>query len=146
MSMPPSVDAMTATRRASRSRTSAEVELAPDVEPLLDVEAPHHLPLGAGLVRDELHAEHLVGELARLGGAALGELDAAAFAATAGVDLRLDDDDGDLGFVDELLGGGLGLVGRQGRDSPWEPERRSARRFAWPGTRGFSWLLEGARS
>ena len=72
----------------------AEVELARDVETLLDVEAAHLLPLGARLVGDELHAEDLLGELPRLGGAALGDLDAAAFAAAAGVDLRLDDDDG----------------------------------------------------
>jgi hypothetical protein len=45
-----------------------EVELALDVEPLLDEQAAHLLPLGAGLHRDELHAEDLLGELARLGG------------------------------------------------------------------------------
>ena len=71
----------------------AEVELARDVEALLDVEAAHLLPLGAGLVRDELHAEDLLGELPRLRGAALRDLHAAALAATACVDLRLDDDD-----------------------------------------------------
>ena len=92
----------------------AEVELARDVEPLLDVEAPHLLPLGARLVRDELHAEDLLGELARLGGAALGDLDAAALAAAAGVDLRLDDDDRALGLLGEALRGGLRLVDREG--------------------------------
>ena len=45
----------------------AEVELARDVEALLDVEPTHLLAFGAGLVRDELHAEHLLGDLARLG-------------------------------------------------------------------------------
>ncbi len=81
----------------------AEVELAHHVEPLLDVEPPHLLPLGARLVRDELHAEDLLGELARLGGAPLGDLDAAALAAAAGVDLRLDDDDRAPRLGDELL-------------------------------------------
>ena len=71
----------------------AEVQLGDHLEALLDVEAPDLLALGAGLVRDELHAEDLLGELARFGGAALRDLHAAALAATAGVDLRLDDDD-----------------------------------------------------
>ena len=35
----------------------AEVELARDLEALLDEQALHLLALGAGLVRDELHAE-----------------------------------------------------------------------------------------
>ena len=102
-------------RRASRSTTSAEVELARDVEALLDVEAADLLALGAGLVRDELHAEDLLGELARFGGAALGDLDAAAFAATAGVDLRLDDDDRVLVSSMSFLRCGLGLGDRERR-------------------------------
>ena len=70
----------------------AEVELARDVDALLDEQALDHLALGPGLVRDELHAEDLLRRLARVGGA-LGDLHAAALAAAAGVDLRLDDDD-----------------------------------------------------
>ena len=81
---------------------------------LLDEEALHLLPLGAGLVRDELHAVDgarlFLGVLERLG-----DLDAAALAASAGVDLRLDDDDGlarlllhpgnrGVGFVDAERG------------------------------------------
>ena len=43
-------------------------------------------------MRHQRHAEHLLGELFGLVGR-LGELDAAAFAAPAGMDLRLDDGD-----------------------------------------------------
>src|SRR6185369_16192057 len=70
-----------------------EVVLLLDVGAFLDQEAPHLLPLRPGLVGDELHAEDLAGELRHLGLRAR-ELDAAALAATAGVDLRLDDPDG----------------------------------------------------
>ena len=106
--MPPSVEAMTAMRRRVAVDEQREVELARDVEALLDVEAPHLLPAGPVCVRDELHAEDLARRApSRLGGAALGDLDAAALAATTGVDLRLDDDDRAAGLVDELLGRGL---------------------------------------
>src|SRR5262249_52547674 len=71
----------------------AEVELARDVEPLLDVEAAHLLPLGARLVGHELHPEDLLRERAGLGGPPLRDLDAATLAAAARVDLRLDDND-----------------------------------------------------
>ncbi len=69
----------------------AEIELAIDGRSLFDEQALHLLSLRAGLVRDELHAEDLLGVLLGLG-EVLRHLDAAAFAATAGVDLRLDDD------------------------------------------------------
>ena len=69
----------------------AEVQLAIDRRSLLDEQPLHLLALRAGLVRDELHAEDLLGVLLGLGDV-LGDLDAAAFAAAAGVDLRLDDD------------------------------------------------------
>ena len=39
----------------------ADVEFALDVGALFDQEAPHFLPLGAGLVRLQLHAENLAG-------------------------------------------------------------------------------------
>ena len=48
-------------------------------------------PFGPGLMGDERHAEDLLRQLGRFVGR-LGELDAAAFAAAAGVDLRLHDD------------------------------------------------------
>ena len=63
-----------------------------DREALLDEQALDLLALGAGLRRDELHAEDLLDR--GLGvGPGLRDLDAAALAAAAGVDLRLDDDD-----------------------------------------------------
>ena len=70
----------------------AEVELTRDVDAFLDVEAADLLPLGAGLVSDELHAKDLACDLADFI-EALGELDAAALAATTSVDLCLDDED-----------------------------------------------------
>src|SRR5262249_17899067 len=51
-----------------------------------------HAAFGPRLVRDERHAEHAVGELLGVLGRPR-ELDAAAFAAAAGVNLRLDDND-----------------------------------------------------
>ena len=93
ISMPPSVDAITVTRPVARSSEHAEVELVLDREALLDEQALDLLALGAGLVRDELHAEDLLGASASASSRGLGDLDAAALAAAAGVDLRLDDDD-----------------------------------------------------
>ena len=92
ISMPPSVEAITVTRPDAAIDDHADVELAGDVDALLDEEALDLLALGAGLVRDELHAEDGA-RLALRVDEALGDLDAAALAAAAGVDLRLDDDD-----------------------------------------------------
>ena len=69
----------------------AEVELALDLQPLLDQHALDDLPRRPGLVGDEVHAEDLLRGAERFVGA-LDDLDAAALAAAAGVDLRLDDD------------------------------------------------------
>ena len=70
----------------------AQVELALHLQAFFDEHAPDDTPLGAGLVRDERHADHLFRD--RLGFVGrLGELDAAALSAAAGVNLRLDDDD-----------------------------------------------------
>jgi len=68
----------------------AEVQLAIDVERLFDEHLPHLAAFGAGLVRDEGHPDHLLGQVGCFV-RVLRELDAAAFAAAAGVDLRLDD-------------------------------------------------------
>ena len=68
-----------------------EVELARDVEPLLDQEPGHPLPSGTGLRGDQRHPEHLARDPSCvLGG--LGQLDAAALAAPAGMNLGLHDD------------------------------------------------------
>ena len=69
----------------------AEIELAGDAEPLLDEHALDHLAVRAGLVGDELHANHVGGRL--LGGVrALDDLDSAALPAATGVNLGFDDD------------------------------------------------------
>jgi hypothetical protein len=67
----------------------ADVELLLDVGALLDQQPAHLLPGGAGLVRHELHAEDLGGALAHFVERAR-EFHAAALAATARMDLRLD--------------------------------------------------------
>ena len=69
-----------------------EVQLALDLQPLLDEHALHDLPVGAGLMGDEAHADDRRAPPARASSGALHDLDAAALAAAAGVDLRLDDD------------------------------------------------------
>ena len=64
-------------RRRGRCRgraTSAEVELARDVEALLDEQALDLLALGAGLVRDQLHAEDLLAAASRVAAAPLATL------------------------------------------------------------------------
>jgi hypothetical protein len=75
------------------------------------------LPSGAGLDGDQGVAEHLlgvldgvVGGLDDLDAAEVGVLLEATLAAAAGVDLRLDDDDGVAGGLGQLVGGGAGVV------------------------------------
>ena len=92
----------------------AQVHLGHHLEALLDVEALHLLAFGAGLVRDQLHAEDLLGGGARIRGPALRDLHAAALAAATGVDLRLDDDELAAGLGDEALRSGLRLVDGEG--------------------------------
>src|SRR5262249_49299323 len=82
-----------------------QIQLAGDVQPLLDEQALDFLPLGAGLRRDELHAEDLAHRIAR-GVLSPGDFDTAALAAAAGVDLRLDHDHGAI----EPADGGVGLL------------------------------------
>ncbi len=90
--MPPSLDAISTTRWLTRSVTMDNVQFLLDVGAFLDQQAAHFLAFRAGLVRDQLHAEDLVRVFAHLI-QRLGNLDAAALAAAAGVDLRLDDPD-----------------------------------------------------
>ena len=68
----------------------ADVKLLADVGALLDQQPPHLLAARAGLVGDELHAEDLARALLDFF-EGLRDLHAAALAAAAGVDLRLDD-------------------------------------------------------
>jgi hypothetical protein len=85
----------------------AEIELARDLAAVLDIDPAHLAPARPGLVGDQRHAEHLGGELADLLDRAR-ELDAAALAAAAGVDLRLDHPERAV----ERARRGLGLLGR----------------------------------
>ena len=55
--MPPSVDAITVDAAGAAIDDDAEVELARDVDALLDEQPLDLLALGAGLVRDQRHAE-----------------------------------------------------------------------------------------
>ena len=90
--MPPSLEPIIATFCVARSVSDGDVVLLLDVGAVLDQQAAHLLALRAGLVGLELHAEDLAGELRYVGFRAR-DLDAAALAAAAGVDLRLDDPD-----------------------------------------------------
>ena len=87
----PAAEAMITGLPWARSRTIAEVELAGRCRRVSSMSTlADELALGAGLVGDELHAEDLARRCSRASSGDLGELDAAALAAAAGVDLRLD--------------------------------------------------------
>src|SRR5450830_1179639 len=94
---------------------NADVELPRDVERLLDEDFFDPLAARSRLVRDELHADDLLGELDGLV-RSLRELDASALAASAGVDLRLDDDASAELFRDpaRLLGRVRDVAARRG--------------------------------
>ncbi len=67
----------------------AEIKLLGDIEPLFHQDLAHPATFGAGLVRHQVHADDLTGKgFDFLGG--LGQLDAAALAPAAGMDLGLD--------------------------------------------------------
>jgi len=83
-----------------------------DVGAFLDQQVAHLLAFGPGLVRDQLHAEDVVGVLADFVQRAR-ELDAAALAAAAGVDLRLHDPD----LAAQFFGG----LHRPSTDTVWKP-------------------------
>ena len=70
-----------------------------------DQQALHDAAFGAGLVGDQRHAQDLFGERRAASSAVLRDLDAAALAASAGVNLRFDHD-----AAAELLGGRFGFV------------------------------------
>jgi hypothetical protein len=70
----------------------AQIELALDLHPFLDQHPAHLLAFGPGLVRDQGHPQHVLRQLLGLADRA-GHLHAAALAAAAGMNLRLDDTD-----------------------------------------------------
>ena len=63
MSMPPAALAMMTGRRGGAIDEDAQIELAIDLEPFLDQHAADLPAFGAGLVRDERHADHLLRQL-----------------------------------------------------------------------------------
>ena len=94
----------------------AEIEFALDVEAFLDQQAAHDAATGTGLRRDQVHAQNLRGQLRRFVGGTR-QLHAAAFAAAAGMDLRLDHHDRRaelLGDLARLFGAGHHLAARRG--------------------------------
>ena len=66
----------------------AQVKFLLDRQRLFDQQAMHDAPFRSGLMRDQFHAQNLVGDFARFLHR-LGELHSTALAATAGVNLRL---------------------------------------------------------
>ena len=85
----------------------AQIQLALDGQRLFDQQALHDAAFRAGLVRHQLHAQHLARDL-RGFRRILRDLDAAALAASAGVDLRLHHH-----AAADILGRRLGLVRRE---------------------------------
>ena len=102
--MPPNFEAIITGQPHGAVQDHAEVELAGDGHRLLDQHLLHEPSLGAGLLRDQPHAEDPRRHLHRLVRAG-GELDAARLAAPPGVDLRLDDD-----LAAQPFGHGAGLL------------------------------------
>ena len=86
----------------------ANVVFLLDIGAFLDKQATHLLALGAGLMRDQLHAQDLGGELAHLIDRTR-QLHAAALAPAARVNLGLHHPD----WPAELLGGGDSLLDRK---------------------------------
>ena len=114
-----------------------EIVFTVDGGAFLDVEAVHLFAVRPGLVRDQRRAEQPLG-LALHVGDRFHHLDAAGFAASAGVDLRLHHPDRSA----EFLGGLDGLLDAQGRQCRAAPARRIRATRLSPGIRGCScgWL------
>src|SRR5438132_7094442 len=64
MSMPPAADAMN-TGRPLAIEHDAEIEFFIDRQPFFDQQHAHFSALRARLMRDQLHADHLTGQLVR---------------------------------------------------------------------------------
>ena len=121
------------TLEVARSTSEADVEFAGDVAAVLDEDAGDDLPFGAGLVGAQGHAEHVAGDVAHFVGGA-GELDAAPFAAAAGVDLGLDHPGSVAEPFGPLPGAGAVVADVPVRDRA----RRICAESLLPGTRGCS--------
>ena len=118
---------------AARSSTRPRYSSRCDREAFFHQHARHDAAFRPGLVRLERHADQVAGDALGLVGV-LGQLDAAALAAAAGVNLRLDDDRAAAEALGDL--GGLGR--REGDLARGARGHRGARGWTWPGIRGFS--------
>ncbi len=99
----------------TRSVTPHDIQFLFDVGAFFDHQPTHFLAFRAGLVRDQLHAHDLLSVFLDLL-ERLGDLDAAALAATAGMDLCLDDPD-------------RAAQGFRGFDSLFDRHARNAARY-----------------
>ena len=141
ISMPPAAEAMKTGLPNSAVEHDAKIKLAFDGQRLLDQQALHHSPLRSGLMSDKRHAEDLLGDLGRFG-RVFCDFYAAALAASAGVNLRLNHD-----AAAELLGCGLGFLYGVGALRPAAQGRCIWPVWPWPDTREFSyWNWVGRRN
>ena len=120
MSMPPSGLAIRIGRAAPRSRISARYSSRAMPSPSSTKHAGHDAAFGSGLVRLQRHADHVERDPLGLVGV-LRQLHAAALAAAAGMNLRLDDD----GAAAEAAGDLGGFGGREGDLALRERARRT---------------------
>src|SRR5690606_38180118 len=102
----------------------AEIELPGDVGAFLDIDALDLFALGAGLVGDERHPQHPPGGLAHVFDRFY-DLDAAALAAPAGMDLGLHHPDRSAQLLRLLhrLVGGIGDAAARNRDAVFGEQR-----------------------
>ena len=68
ISMPPAADAMNTVASVGAVEHDAEIQFARDGQRLFNQQPLHLLALGPGLVRDQRHAQHLLGQLAASSG------------------------------------------------------------------------------
>src|SRR5262249_6920420 len=94
----------------------AQVEFLLDGQSFFDEEAADDTPFRSRLVGDEFHTEHFGGEFAGFL-RRLGDLDPAAFAASAGMDLGFYNDSG-RARIKQVFGGALGLFARLDHVAP----------------------------
>ena len=91
----------------------AEIEFALDRQRLFHQQALHDAAFGAGLVRHQPHAQNLLGDFRGFIGV-FRDLHPTAFATSAGMNLRFDND-----ASADLFRGGFGLVDRKRYFAPW---------------------------
>ena len=118
--MPPAALAIITGLPAARSSTRLRYSSRVICRPSSISDAADDAALGAGLMRDERHAEHVARDALGFVGRP-GELDAAALAAAAGVNLRLDDDHAAAETLGDLarVGGGGRISSPRGTGTPW---------------------------